>query len=358
MAMRLIDRYILREVGGVFLFGVAVFTTLLLVNHLFFLARLAAETTIPVRANLELLVLRVPYLAAYSLPMSMLLATLLAVGRLSDRNEVIALRTSGWSLGRIAVPVLLAGVAVTGLSLGLSEYVVPRSETRYREALAAAVRAPQQRIQEHVLFRERIDSVESVFYARRMDMADGAMSNVAIIQLQAGRPVRLIEAARAVYDEQGWVLRRGTLYLLGSGAGVRSDFEELRVQLRRTPRQLASLRRDPAEMTIAELRQQIAALAAAGESVLRYAVSLQLKLALPASSVIFALLAVPLGLRPHRSGRSTGLGLTVLVLLAYYVLMSVTVTLGERGQLAPVPAAWLPNLLVATVGGYLLWTAR
>jgi lipopolysaccharide export system permease protein len=356
--MRLIDRYILREVGGVFLFGVAVFTTLLLVNHLFFLARLAAETSIPLRTNLELLVLRVPYLAAYSLPMSMLLATLLAVGRLSDRNELIAMRTSGWSLGRIAAPVLLAGVAVTGLSLGLSEYVVPRSETRYREALAEAVRAPARRIQEHVLFRERISGVESVFYARRMDTQDGRMTDVAILQFQRGRPVRLIEARAAVYDEQGWVLRDGTLYLLGSGAGLRTAFDELRVQLARAPRQLAAMRRDPSEMTIGELRQQIAALAAAGENVLRYAVSLQLKMALPASSVIFALLAVPLGLRPHRSGRSTGLGLTVLVLLAYYLLMTVTVTLGERGQLAPLPAAWLPNLLVGAVGGYLLWTAR
>jgi lipopolysaccharide export system permease protein len=355
--MGLIDRYILREVGGVFLFGAAVFTTLLLVNHLFFLARLAAETSIPLWTNLELLVLRVPYLAAYSLPMSMLLATLLAVGRLSDRNEIIAMRTSGWSLARIAVPVLLAGVAVTILSLGLSEYVVPRSETRYRRVLADAVRAPAQRVQEHVLFRERIDDVESVFYARRMDVQDGVMSDVSIVQLQAGRPVRFIEAARAVYDGQGWVLEKGTLYLLGSGAGVRTDFEELRVQLRRAPRQIVSLRRDPSELTIGELRQQMAALSAAGESVVRYAVSLQLKLALPASSVIFALLAMPLGLRPHRSGRSTGLGLTVLVLLAYYVLMSVTVTLGERGQLAPFPAAWLPNLLVAAVGAYLLWTA-
>ena len=91
---------------------------------------------------------------------------------------------------------------------------------------------------------------------------------------------------------------------------------------------------------------------------MRYAVNLQLKFSLPVSSVIFALLAVPLGLRPHRSGRSTGLGLTVLVLLGYYLMMSITVTLGERGQMPPVWAAWLPNLTVASAGVYLLWTAR
>lgn len=357
--MRLVDRYILRELGGIFIFGLAVFTTMLLINHLFFLARLAAEAGVPIRTNLILLVLRIPYLAAYALPMSMLLATLLAFGRLSDRNEITALRTTGWSLGRIALPVLFAGVLVTSMSLGMTEYVVPRSEARYRDLLAQAIRSPVRVVQQHVLFREPVDGVESVFYARQLDTRDGTMSNVVIIQLLEGRPSRLIEAASARFGPDGWVLHDGTLYLLGNPSGITTQFRELRVTLKRTPKQMAAPpRRDPSELTIREVRAQIAVLRATGESILRYAVSLQLKLALPTSSVIFALLAVPLGLRPHRSGRSVGLALTVLVLLGYYLMMSITITLGERGQLSPFLAAWLPNLMVASTGGYLLWSAR
>jgi lipopolysaccharide export system permease protein len=355
--MRLIDRYILREIGGIFLFGVAVFTTLLLINHLFFLARLAAEAGVPIRTNLMLLVLRVPFLVSYALPMSMLLATLLAFGRLSDRNEIAAMRTTGWSLSRIAVPVLGAGILVTGLSLGMTEYVVPRSEARYRDLFAEAVHSPQRKVLSHVLFREPVNGVESTFYARWLDTQDGTMTRVVITQFLGGRPARLIEAQTARFGPDGWVLYDGTLYLLGGASGVKTEFQEMRVTLRRTPQQVAAPRKDPSEMTIGELRQQIATLRAAGEDVLRFAVSLQLKLALPASSIIFALLAVPLGLRPHRSGRSTGLGLTVLVLLGYYLVMSVTVALGERGQLAPFLAAWIPNLSVAAAGAYLLWTA-
>lgn len=356
--MRLIDRYILREVGGIFLFGVAVFTTLLLVNHLFFLARLAADSGVPVRTNLFLLVLRVPYLAVYSLPMATLLATLLATGRLSDRNEITALRTTGWSLARIALPVLAAGAVITVASLGMSEWVVPRAEARYREVLSEAIQAQPRPVHQHVLFREPVGGVDSVFYARELDTSDGTMYGVVITQFQGGRPARLIEAGQARYEPQGWVLKQGTLYLLGAGSGVATTFDEMRVALARTPKQIAVPRRDPSEMTIGELRQQIATLRSAGESAVRYAVNLQAKLALPASSFIFALLAVPLGLRPHRSGRSTGLGITVLVLLAYYLLMSITITLGERGQIPAFWAAWLPNLMVATGGGCLLWFAR
>jgi lipopolysaccharide export system permease protein len=289
--------------------------------------------------------------------MSMLLATLLAFGRLSDRNEIAAIRTSGWSLSRIAAPVLGAAVVVTALSLAMTELVVPRSEARYRDLFAEAVRSPQRKVLSHVLFREPVNGVESTFYARWLDTQDGTMTRVVITQFLGGRPARLIEARTARFGPDGWVLYDGTLYLLGGATGVKTDFNEMRVTLRRTPQQMAAPRKDPAEMTIGELRQQIATLRAAGEDILRYAVSLQLKLALPASSIIFALLAVPLGLRPHRSGRSTGLGLTVLVLLAYYLIMSVTVALGERGQLAPFLAAWTPNLTVAAAGAYLLRTA-
>ncbi len=356
--MRLIDRYILREVGGIFLFGVAVFTTLLLANHLFFLARLAADSGVPVRTSLYLLVLRIPYLAVYGLPMATLLATLLATGRLSDRNEITALRTTGWSLARIALPVLAAGAAITAASLGMNEWVVPRSETRYREILSEAIQAQPRPIHHHVLFREPVDGMDSVFYAIELDTSDGAMRGVTITQFQQGRPVRLIEARQARYTAAGWVLKQGTLYPLGAGSGVEVTFDQMRVALARTPRQMALPRRDPSEMTIGELRAHIAALRLAGESAVRYAVNLQAKIALPASSLIFALLAVPLGLRPHRSGRSTGLGITVLVLIAYYLLMSITITLGERGQITAFWAAWLPNLMVASAGGCLLWFAR
>ncbi|MDR7519327.1 MAG: LptF/LptG family permease, partial [Armatimonadota bacterium] len=240
--MRQIDRYILREVGGIFVFGAAVFTTLLMVNHLFFLARLAAEAGIPIRTSLLLLVLRVPYMAAYGLPMAMLLATLMAFGRLSDRNEIIALRTSGWSLGRIALPVLVAGAVVTAISLAVTEYVVPPSETRYRDLLAEVLRSPTRQVQEHVLFREPIDGVESVFYARALDTRDSTMSGVVITQFQHDRPVRLIEAARARFGTEGWVLQDGTIYLLGSGGGVTTRFASMRVALQRTPRQAAAPR--------------------------------------------------------------------------------------------------------------------
>jgi lipopolysaccharide export system permease protein len=269
------------------------------------------------------------------------------------------MRTSGWSLGRVALPVLVGAAGVAAAALAANEWVVPASESRYRAMLAEVVRAPRRQVQEHVTFREPMDGLESLFYARELYPAEGTMRRVVIVQLVDARPTRLIEAEEARYDPQrGWTLRRGVVHLFTADGAIATRFAALRVRLARTPPQIAAVRRDPAEMTIRELREQIARLRAAGENVARYAVNLQAKVALPLSAAIFAVLAVPLGLRPHRSGRSVGLGLTVLILLVYYFALSMTITLGERGRLGPFWAAWTPNLVVAAAGALLLWRAR
>jgi lipopolysaccharide export system permease protein len=354
--MQMIDRYIVRQVSESYVLGVGAFTSILLLNHLFFLARLASLVPIPVGSNLALFLLRIPYYATYSLPFATLFAVLMAFGRLSEANEITAMRTSGWSMGRVAAPVVVTGFTVAVLAVALGEWVVPHADARYQTLLHEVAQRPNPQIERQVQFREIIDGVESIFYAYEVNGLTGVMTQVTIVQFENRRPVRLIEAEAARYGAAGWVLTRGRLYLLTAG-GVASDFQEWRIALPRTPRQLVAARRDPFEMTIAELRQQIQRLRASGESVARFAVSLHAKIALPASSIIFALLAVPLGLRPLRAGKSIGFGLTVLVLVLYYFLMSVTITLGERGQMPAFLAAWLPNLLVAAAGSYLLWRA-
>src|SRR3972149_2849431 len=85
-AMRLIDRYIVRLVSESYVLGVGAFTSILLLTHLFYLARVASEIPVSVVSNLGLFLLRVPYFATYSLPFATLFAVLMAFGRLSDSN--------------------------------------------------------------------------------------------------------------------------------------------------------------------------------------------------------------------------------------------------------------------------------
>lgn len=358
MAIPLLDRYLWRQLRDLFLFGVAVFTLLLLINHLFLLARLVLQQGAPFVAALELLIYRLPYFLAFSFPMAMLLASLMTVGRLSDGQEITAMRTGGISLGRIAASIVTAGVLVSLLTVFTNEMLVPGAEDRYRQAYARAIEAPATGVQEQVLFREQQDGIESVYFVRRFLVASDVMEGVVVNQFERGRLLRVIEAAQARYLHDEWVFQRGTMYLFTGPTTVVSRFDRLTVALRRTPKEIALPRREPSEMSIRELRAYVRLLQRSGESTARYVVEVQAKFAIPAASALFALLAVPLGLRPHRSGTSIGLGLTIVVLVGYYIMISITLTLGQNARLHPVLAAWLPDALLGAAGVVLLRRAE
>lgn len=358
MAIPLLDRYLWRHLRDVFLFGLAVFSILLLINHFYFLANLVLGRGAPLSVALELLALRMPYFLAFSFPMAMLLAALMTVGRLSDGQEITAMRTGGISLTRIAASVVGAGVLVSGLTLFFNEVLVPRAEDRYRRALDRAAGTPASPVQEHVLFREVQGGIESVYFVRRFRVDTGVMEEVVVNQFERGRLQRLIEAPRARYVGAEWVFLDGTMHLFTGPTTVVTRFDRLTLALHRTPKEIALPRRDPAEMTIRELRAYIRLLRRSGENTARYMVEIQSKFAVPASAALFALLAVPLGLRPHRSGPSIGIGLTILILVIYYIMISITLTLGQNARMHPVIAAWLPDVLLAAGGIVLLWRAE
>ncbi len=348
MGIPLLDRYLWRQLRDLFLFGVAVFTILLLINHLFLLARLVLQQGAPFSAALELLVYRLPYFVAFSFPMAMLLGALMTVGRLSDGQEITAMRTGGISLARIALSILLAGVLVSALTLFVNEIVVPRAEDRYRQAFARAIETPANPVQEQVLFREEQGDIESVYFARRFTVDTGVMEGVVVNQFEHRRLQRVIEAPQAQYVSGEWVFTNGTMYLFTGSTTVATRFDRLTLALKRTPKEIAIPKREPSEMSVRELRAFIRILRSSGENAARYIVEVQSKFAVPASAALFALLAVPLGLRPHRSGPSIGMGLTILVLVGYYIMISISLTLGQGGRLHPVIAAWAPDAVLAT----------
>src|SRR2546425_788878 len=144
MTIPLLDRYLWRHLRDLFAFGVASFT------------------------------------------MAMLLASLLAIGRLSDGQEITAMRTSGISLTRIALSIVAAGVLVSVLTLALNEGVAPRADERYRRAFAIALQGPSPTERRDVLFREVQGNIESVYFILRLLTDAGRMDCGVVHQYEEG----------------------------------------------------------------------------------------------------------------------------------------------------------------------------
>ncbi|MHB1459525.1 MAG: LptF/LptG family permease, partial [Armatimonadota bacterium] len=130
--MKLIDKHILKELIGPFFFGVAAFTSIMFAGkELFKITELIAEYGAPPMIAIKLIVLFLPSIVVMTLPMSMLLCALLGFGRLSGESEVIALFASGISLYRIALPVVVMAMVVTGAGFVLSEVVAPQANVEH-----------------------------------------------------------------------------------------------------------------------------------------------------------------------------------------------------------------------------------
>jgi Predicted permeases len=193
------------------------------------------------------------------------------------------------------------------------------------------------------------------FYARSFDGQE--MRGVIVLDVSNEALSQILLAQRGRWDprENLWVFEEGTTYIV-SPDGTYSNiatFARQELRLSRAPLDLAQEVRSPEEMNIPELRRYLEVLASSGDlqRVRRLQVNLSQKYAIPFACLAFTLIGAPLGLRPQRTSSSLGLGLSVLIIFAYYVLLFVSQALGQIGTLGPEVAAWLPNFVCLGIGG-------
>ena len=359
MRLSLLDRLLSTEIGISFGFGLGFFSTLLVMNHVFYLARLAISQGMPFGVALELFVYKVPYLVAFSAPMGVLLATVLGVGRMTDHNEIAALRVCGTSLYRIAAPiVLLGGVAALGIVV-FTEGIVSLANDRYRSVINDFMtRAPELQPVENVFFQAPSAEGTALYHARRYDPRTRTLESVTVIYLTGGETLRVIQAHEATYRAGGaWTFHDGEVYVVEQGHVVTTRFGAMDLNVPRSPRDLTLPPKPTAEMSLRELSQEVVGAERHGADPRPFVLEIHNRLAGAASSIVFALIGVPLSLRPHRSGPSIGMGLSILVLFAYYAILIPSQLASEGRVLAPAVAAWLPNGVVGALGGVLLMRA-
>jgi lipopolysaccharide export system permease protein len=393
--MKLVDRYIARELIAPFFFGVGAFTSIFIASQLFFklTAYLAKGAPLPEIAGLFLV--RLAPMIVFTFPMAMLLAALLAYGRLSGESELIAMLSCGIPFLRTALPAFIGGALVSVSGLAMNEYVVPhagrageRLELRIIERLRAsgADIAPPRATRAFVVQDTEPDGqLSRVVVARRFNLVKRELGGVTLIQYGKGpdgeREVKsLVEAERAVWaGKNEWLFYQGRLQvispvhavtvspaaarqsagreLLGDVREVSASFDRMRFEIRKTPRQMMAQQRGADEMNYAELKETIRTLkeqGAAAKAVREMEVELHNKLAIPFASMVFALVGAPLGLRRLRGGTSVGLGLSVMIIFGYYIVWHGMHVLGEGGQVAPLLASWLPNAIGLSAGFYLI----
>jgi len=348
--LRTLDRYILSEVAGAFFFGIAAFAVLLVAGDLLFqIADLIVEKGVSAWAVAKLFAYKLPEVIVMTLPMASLLACLLTFSRLSSQSEIVALKASGVAFQRIAIPIVVASIFVSLVALFFDETLVPLSNKAADNILRFEVaKEKPTMLKEKVFLREESGgTLKRVVYIAKLRYNKGEMEDVLVQDFNKGNLNRITNAKRGFWTKEGWVLEDGKVFEVKGGEKVQLlfSFDKQKMPVLFEPHKMVKVSRNPKEMSALELLEYIKIMKKQGSNLSPLWVLFHLKLAVPWACLILALLGTVLGVRPHRSGHGAGLATSVFIVFLYYVLMSFFKSFGEAGQINPILAAWMPNLV-------------
>lgn len=357
--MRILDKYILKELLGPFVFGICAFSSVFIgTSTLFRIAQYITQYGAPITSVIKIFFYSLPSIILLTFPMSMLLASLLSFGRLSGASEITAMRSGGQSFFRLALPVFVAAFFVSLVAVTFNEFVVPQANNAYQNVVRNEIeRNTAPKAQEHIVIKDvKSGSIQRLTYARKFDEATSAMYAITMQEFENDRLVRVENAEKALWQNNQWVMQSGIIYdISGDGKLERTmKFDQQVMPLDKPPASIMREQKKPEEMSMRELKQHIQLLKAEYVKSSVYEVELHQRIAIPAASFIFALIGTPLGLQPHRATSSIGLGLSIIIIFIYYTIMTITTALGQGGALHPFLATWTPNFIGILAGAYLI----
>ena len=371
----LMDRWLVSELMGPLLFGIAAFTAVSLsVGVVFELVRRVAESGLPLLAAMQVLLLRLPGFLVLAFPMATLMATLLAFSRLSGSSELTALRSVGVSTRRMVLPALVLSLLMSVLTFLFNDLIVPQSNLAATNTLEAALgKALTTEKGNNVLYSrfgrikqlegESVKQLTHLFYSRKY--LKGEMVDVSVIDFSRSGQRQLLTARSGRWnDSKGmWEFVDGSIVNLDENSGTTTSarFERYFYPLSRSPIDLAKIPTDPGAMTVGQARRAERLFEEAGNAkeARRLRVRIQEKFAFPAICLVFGLIGSSLGVRPHnRTSRSQGFGISVLLIFGYYLMSFIFSSLGISGTLPPLLAAWGPVLIGLAAGLQLLRQAN
>lgn len=367
----LLDRWLIGELIGPLLFGIAAFTAVSLsVGVVFELVRKVAESGLPAWVAVQVLVLRLPSFLVLAFPMATLMATLLAYSRLSGSSELTALRSLGVSSTRMVVPALALALVMSLLTFVFNDVVVPRANFTAMQTLDMALgkaisgaRANNTLYSRFARIRQAdgqsSEGLAQLFYAREFER--GKMHDVTLLDFSRPGQRQMLTAAQGLWNEERaeWEFTNGRIVSVdeANGTTTSADFDRYFYPLGRDPIDVASLPTDSSTMTVAQARRAERLLREANNEreARRLRVRIQEKFAFPAICLVFGLIGSSLGVRPHsRTSRSQGFGISVLLIFGYYLMAFIFSSLGISATLPPPLAAWLPVLIGLGAGLLLL----
>ena len=363
--MRILTRYILREVTAHALIGVTIFTFVLFTRDLGQILELVARNSAPLPSVAEVFFFILPIAFTISIPAGVLVGILIGLSRLAADSEITAMRASGMGVWTFLRVVSIFAVGAWLLALFNGVYLAPQSQAamaRLQDRLKSSQASFE--VQPRVFYE---GFPQLVLYVQNVKAAQGAAIWKGVFIADTNQP----SAPRITLAEQGILVSEGpsTLHLhLTNGSTHEIDprdpdhyqistFEQTDLPI--PVPQTESKEQENAPVSQLSTRELWRQANDPKNPQARWEwIEFHRRLALPTSCLVLALVGIPLGLSSKKGGKSSGFVLAILLVFAYYSASLVGISLARQGRLSPAPGVWLANVLFFLGGALLLWRAE
>lgn len=354
---KILNFYIFKEITVPFFLGFAVFTFVLLMGRLMKLAEMVIAKGLPFSDIMRLIAYMLPSFCIVTIPMSFLLALLLAFGRLSADSEINAMKASRISLYQLLPPAASFAAIVFALTMFMTIYALPWGNSSFKLFLYDVIKSRITLSLKEKVFNDNVPGV--VLYMEEYDHKRHAIADVLIFDARkTDDPVTIFAEAGAIATdaEQREIrlnLRNGSIHRSTGEADynlVEFASYDLSINLNNSS---PGVKTDEQDMSFSELRQNMKKPGLDIALERNYKMELHKRLSLPFACFVFVLVGIPLGMQNRRAGKTAGFSMSIGVILLNYVLFSVGKTLGQKGLIPPAAAMWMPNLVLLSIGLYL-----
>lgn len=361
-ASGILSRYIFKELLGTFLLAVLVFSSVALMGKMIDLMDLVVNKGFTPGQVLLIVVYVVPSLLVYTIPMSVILAVLISLGRLSADSEIIAIKASGISLYQIMPPFVvlcLIGFILTAL---FSVELEPLGKRTLRKNVKnAGVQHAAAALTKDV-FNDTVEGL--VFYVQDFDQDTLRVKNIMISDRRnPSQPVMVVAQSGSILSDQD---NQQLVFKLYNGSIHRRNNKQkyeyavfttyqMRLPLKENAEDDKPLK--PKELSLQNLVAQTGALKNEGAGYRREMTEINRRFALPFACPIFALMGLSLGVYLRRGGRASGFTISLVIVLVHYLLFNLGEELAKAngGSIPPAVGMWLPNVIMGSVAVYLFY---
>ena len=350
--MKLLDKYILKQVITMFIMGVLVFTSIIFASDTFTtLIKQISKYGIPFNIAFMIIALHLPSVFVMTIPMGVLLSTVMTLNGLSLSSEITVMRACGIGLNRIAKPIFIFAIIMSIASFVVNETIVP-AMTKMSTDLAL-IAFGQKNIPEgkqNFTFKEVKDggTLKRLFYVG--DCTDKTLHNIIVIDASSDKMIQVLESREGKTSPEGWKFQKGAIYSISDKGKTLNTtmFNDSTIVFG------ADLRDEMNRNLSNEHNfiQLVKYLATHKDIKDRQWIEIDLfdKIALPLTTIALVLIGVPLAITPPRVRYNRGFLFSILIIFAYYLIRALSISFGGAGSLFPALAAFLPNIVLTIVG--------